>query len=162
MPEPGELLAQEAQEKREALLAAVDTRPGYWWPPDELRAAAGVSGPMAMYALCRMANPEYDDTLELDSRLRVRRAAVSVGVSLDILREQGPMSLRDLTAATAKRMGRSLLPYDDVEAVMRRHDEARCTERANDRRDSVWSAAAFDAHARSETAAKNQEQRRGT
>lgn len=63
-------------------------------------------------------------------------------VSLDVLREQGPMTLRELTGATAKRMGWSLM-YADVDAVMRRHAEdgdATCSSGA-DYRDSVWTAA---------------------
>lgn len=66
-----------------------------------------------------------------------------MSASLEILRERGPMTLRDLTRATASRMGWTLL-YDDVEAVMRSHQakrEATVETTAGDWRDYVWSPA---------------------
>lgn len=66
-------LAAEAEQARERILAAVDREPERWWEAPDLREAAGVSGPIAMYVICRMANPEYEDTLELDGQLRLRR-----------------------------------------------------------------------------------------
>lgn len=64
--------------------------------------------------------------------------------SLIVLRENGPMTLRDLTAATANRMGFSLM-YAEVDGVMRRHldrGQAACDADAEDYRRSIWRAAA--------------------
>lgn len=67
-----------------------------------------------------------------------------MSASLDILREQGPMSLRDLARVTALEMGWTLL-YDDVHNVMCRHEqrgEATCEPGSKDYRDAIWSATA--------------------
>lgn len=65
-----------------------------------------------------------------------------MSTSLDVLRDEGPMTLRDLTMATSRKMGGWTLLYDNVDAVMRVHEEggeARC-EKAEDWRDNRWSA----------------------
>jgi hypothetical protein len=72
-------LAAEAERHREAFLRVIDAEPDRWWRADELRDAAGAHGPMAMYALCRLTNPEYDDTLEMNPGMLIRRRRVGRG-----------------------------------------------------------------------------------
>lgn len=64
--------------------------------------------------------------------------------SLEILREQGPMTLRELTRATARKRNWGSLYYDDVDAVMHGHlDRGEVTrEKAEDWRNDVWAAVA--------------------
>lgn len=61
--------------------------------------------------------------------------------SLMILKEDGPMTLRELTRATAQRM-QMVLMYEDVAAVMQGHlnDGLVAVEDAPDYRDKVWRA----------------------
>jgi hypothetical protein len=54
------------------LLEIADAEPDRWWDAREICNVAGVHGAVAMYALTRLANPEHDGRLELDSNLRVR------------------------------------------------------------------------------------------
>lgn len=70
-----------------------------------------------------------------------------VSESLTILRDQGPMTLRDLTRATSIKMGWSLL-HADIDAVMRGHladgTARRDTNAGVDFRDNVWAAVLGD------------------
>lgn len=68
-------------------------------------------------------------------------SASRTSTSLEILREQGPMTLRDLTRATARRRNWSLM-YADVDAVMHGHlERGQVTrEKADDWRNDVWTA----------------------
>jgi hypothetical protein len=67
------VFAAEVEAARRAIFDVLDREPEKWWPADELRAAADVHGPAAMYAISSGANPEEFGTLELDPCLRVRR-----------------------------------------------------------------------------------------
>lgn len=62
-----------AEAARDAMLAAVEREPERVWDPRELREVAG-GGSAAMYALARLANPEYDGRLALTNDLKVRKA----------------------------------------------------------------------------------------
>jgi hypothetical protein len=61
--------------------------------------------------------------------------------SLMILKEDGPMTLRKLTQATAQRM-QVVLMYEDVAAVMQSHLNEGLVEveDALDYRDKIWKA----------------------
>lgn len=62
--------------------------------------------------------------------------------SVAVLREQGPLSIRDLTALTAARLGCSL-GYDDVLAVMERERRASRVVQVTDGgdyRNRIWRA----------------------
>lgn len=71
MSEYGKLAAK-VEHAELLIVAAALTQPEKWWPADELRAAAGVRGEVAMIAMTRLANAEVDGRLELDDHLRVR------------------------------------------------------------------------------------------
>ncbi len=65
-----------------------------------------------------------------------------LALSVIVLREQGPMSLRDLTAETAQRMGWSLM-YDDVFGVLaaaQQRGEVRSIDDPDDYRNQRWEA----------------------
>lgn len=72
-----------------------------------------------------------------------------MSVSLTILRERGPMTLRDLTRETAIRMGHDQF-YTDVDAVMRRlasDGEVRLQRHRPDNWvENVWAAALGEEH----------------
>lgn len=62
-----------AEAATDAMLAAVEREPDRVWDPRDLREVAG-GGSAASYALCRLANPEYDGRLALTNDLKVRKA----------------------------------------------------------------------------------------
>lgn len=66
-----------------------------------------------------------------------------ISTSLAILGARGPMTIRELTGATAKALGVTVY-YDDVDAVMRRHAAqgfARCDQAPGlDYREDCWTA----------------------
>lgn len=68
--------------------------------------------------------------------------STSEAVSVTVLRESGPLDLREITRLTAIRMGWSLM-YDDVDAVLRREQDAgrvALVSSAGDYRNQVWKA----------------------
>lgn len=62
-------------------------------------------------------------------------------VSLRVLREQGPLTLRELTRQTAMKLKLGTILYDDVDAVMRQAENlgrAKIATLAPDWRDHTW------------------------
>jgi hypothetical protein len=77
-----------------------------------------------------------------DRDVRLRESDSGTAPSVTVLRERGPMDLREVTRQTAIRLGASIM-YDDVDAVLEREREAgrvRIAADAGGYRNRIWEA----------------------